>query len=326
MKKRLVQFLISHISAEYAQKTASLSLSSAVELIDRVIDMPRLLSNFNADNTVDYYTDSEWGYAVLHSDDDSIHMALNFDGVFDINGYYEQANFISELIDSSSASNVLELGCGKGFSSRALAMKYKNIKFSGIDLTPLHIEKARENAQGLSNLNYKLCDFNALSFPDNSFDVVFALECLCYSTDAGKTLAEAYRVLKPGGKLVVYDGYRRLPLHSHSSQQQAVTKLTEVGMAVADGFHLLQYWQESAVNAGFSIDVCEDLTYAIRPTLLRLQAISYKAIKTPLRVKILKLLFPLHLIYNAASGLLMPFTFKEDSTLGYFQIVYTKPK
>ena len=42
MKKRLVQFLISRISAKYAQKTASLSLSSADELIDRVMGMTKV--------------------------------------------------------------------------------------------------------------------------------------------------------------------------------------------------------------------------------------------------------------------------------------------
>lgn len=325
MKKIILKLLTAGLKKNSYQPTEELSLENAIAQIDNFFGRDRMLKEFNADITVPYYTQSELGYRLYHSAEDAIHMALNFDGVFHVDGYQAQPRLVAEQIDKLGATNVLEVGCGKGFNSLFLAHKYPNVKFFGIDLTPSHIAIANRKGRDLTNLTFKIGDFNCLNFPSQSFDLVFACECLCHAAQPHITLAEIFRLLRPGGKLVVFDGYRQAKLESFSQELQTLTQLTEIGMAIRHGFSEVEDWTEVARNVGFSVEIIEDLTFAIQPTILRLQSLSLLFFQSYWRSKLFTFLLPKYLVRNAVPSLLMPFTFNiNQGALGYYQFILNR--
>ncbi|XZO03076.1 MAG: methyltransferase domain-containing protein [Microcoleus sp.] len=154
-----------------------------------------------------------------------------------------QIDLIEELLDwagtpsdtqLSEPYNILDVGCGIGGSTLYLTEKFSSVagnnfrlddevdrNFSrspgqsktetritatGITLSPVQANRAKERAKmaGLeNNVNFLVADALNTPFPDNSFDLVWSLESGEHMPDKIKFLQECYRVLKPGGTLIL---------------------------------------------------------------------------------------------------------------------------
>ena len=275
-KNLMIKLLTGGSKPDYATQISQLTLADAIAKIDELFDCEAVLKEFDADATISYYTQSEWGYQTFHSGQDAIHMALNPDGIFDPDGYYAQPRLVAEKISELNAKTVLELGCGKGFNSCFLAQQYPEVQFTGIDLTPSHIKIANRKADKFSNLSFQEGNFNRLNFLDQSFDIVFAFECLCHASEAEKPLAEIFRVLRPGGQLIVFDGYRQIKLEKLPKLVQTAIQLTEISMAVSHGFAEVNEWNAIAQSIGFRVQAIEDATLAISADFIKITEIIPK--------------------------------------------------
>ncbi len=103
---------------------------------------------------------------------------------------------------------VLDLGCGAGLDSILAARAVgPSGKVLGIDFAPEMIEKAGRNAQavGATNAEFRLGDAEALPVSAESVDVAIMNGVLNLCFDKPKVLAEAFRVLRPGGHLQMAD-------------------------------------------------------------------------------------------------------------------------
>jgi len=119
---------------------------------------------------------------------------------------------LAEFADITSGSRVLDAGCGEGRTALQLATKY-GAKVSGVDIVPRSIDYAKRAAKDNANVDYRIADYNRLPFKDNTFDVVFTLETFTHSSNPEQTLREFLRVLKPGGRIAIFD-YSIAPLDS----------------------------------------------------------------------------------------------------------------
>ncbi len=109
-------------------------------------------------------------------------------------------------IEFPQEAQVLEIGCGTGAVSRLLARRPRVGKVVGVDPGATFLARARELASGVRNLEFQQADGRSLKFEGGVFDVVVMHTLLCHVPGPERSLAEAFRVLRSGGWLAVFDG------------------------------------------------------------------------------------------------------------------------
>ena len=124
----------------------------------------------------------------------------------------------------SSKSKGLEIGCGTGAVSKTIVNSL-GIKVIGIDPSPVFIARAQQISKNFNGLSFMQGDGKNLEFSDNSYDIIIFHTSLCHIPEPQKALCEAYRVLRPGGLLSVFDG-------DYASSTVAISKFDPLQQAV----------------------------------------------------------------------------------------------
>lgn len=117
------------------------------------------------------------------------------------------SKIVQQLLGGTSAErrrSALDIGCGNGKFTRLLASLFRSV--AGIDVKARKIEEAQQAARdaGLA-IDFRTASADAIPFPDASFDVVAFSNSLHHMPDPRRALAEAARVLRPGGWLYVME-------------------------------------------------------------------------------------------------------------------------
>jgi len=165
------------------------------------------------DAVADYYTKAHGIYqrAMDRFGHHSIHVGYFDDEHTGHDSAVENmTRVVADAVDVGEGDRVLDCGCGVGGPATWLA-GWRGAEVVGLNVTPMHLERARELAveRGVADqTTFREDDFTAMeSVADDSMDVVWGLEAVCYAADKREFLEQAARVLRPGGRLVVADGF-----------------------------------------------------------------------------------------------------------------------
>jgi SAM-dependent methyltransferase len=105
--------------------------------------------------------------------------------------------------------DVLEVACGAGLGLGYLSRRAERVV--GLDIDPTNLERARATYKGRPRVEIVEGDAERLPFPDASFDAVILFEAIYYLPSPERFVAEARRVLRPGGELMICTANRDLP-------------------------------------------------------------------------------------------------------------------
>jgi ubiquinone/menaquinone biosynthesis C-methylase UbiE len=148
---------------------------------------------------------------------------------------------------SQARGQVLELACGTG---RNLPFYNDAIELTGVELSPGMLAIAHQHARELRHpADLRLGDVQALEWPDESFDTVTCTLGFCTIPDTRTAAAEAYRVLRPGGQLLLMEHVR-----SPSPIVRGGQRLLNPLAVRFEADHLLRDPLDYLPSVGFQID------------------------------------------------------------------------
>ena len=320
-------------TAPHAKDTPfCISLPEALRHIDRTFGIDRILAEEGHDIVSPYYIQSEIGYRRVHSQKGCIHIALNADGRFDPDGFLTQSREVAAQIRATGATKVLELGCGMGFNILALAPDHPDVQFVGLDLLAHHVRTASKDASGLENVHFRQGSHEDVPQDLYGVDVVFGVETLCHASDLDAVARHVATALVPGGRFVMYDGFRRPDFHSAPPDVITAARLFEVTTAVTDGFRRIEDWQAALERAGLRILRVENLT---DQSIAGMRVLQKRAARffTSWKYRMLRHVMPKYLIRNAVAALTGPFMIEgadprsgeTQACLTYSVLVAEKP-
>jgi arsenite methyltransferase len=141
------------------------------------------------------------------------------------------------LASLKPGETVVDLGSGGGFDCFLAARQVGSAgKVIGVDMTPDMVSKARMNAEkmGTDTVEFRLGEIEHLPLADNSADIVMSNCVINLSPDKQKVYGDAFRVLKPGGRLAISDVVATAPLPDEIQQDLALLSACVGGAATID--------------------------------------------------------------------------------------------
>jgi len=141
------------------------------------------------------------------------------------------------LASLKPGETVVDLGSGGGFDCFLAARQVGETgRVIGIDMTPDMLNQARMNAEKMktTNVEFRLGEIENLPVPDNTADIIMSNCVINLSPDKSKVYREAFRVLKPGGRLAIADIVATAPLPAEIRQNLALVSACIGGAATVD--------------------------------------------------------------------------------------------
>ncbi len=144
-----------------------------------------------------------WGPLASH-----LYDRVVADGIEDL---YDRC--VTEIARDLDEGEALDVGCGPGHAALLFAERRPRVRVTGLDASEAMIDIARGKAAsaGRGNVSFAVGDALALPFEDARFDVVYSLASIKHWPDRAQGIREVFRVLKPGGRMIVVEVDRGAP-------------------------------------------------------------------------------------------------------------------
>jgi sterol 24-C-methyltransferase len=173
---------------------------------------------------------------------------------------------LGEALQVKPGDQVLDAGCGIGHV--AIRTASLGVHVQAIDITTHHVAKARQNVRARNleqSITVQQMDYHDLSkFPDGEFDAVYTMETFVHAHNPAHVLSEFFRVMKPGGRLVMRE-YDHISSKMDARSAKAMAQVNDLsampGAQMFDEGVLEKFIQD----AGYERIVMEDISSRIVP-------------------------------------------------------------
>ncbi|KAF1348725.1 S-adenosyl-L-methionine-dependent methyltransferase [Delphinella strobiligena] len=169
-------------------------------------------------------------------------------------------HYLAHVMGMKEGMKVLDVGCGVGGPAREM-VKFTGANVVGLNNNDYQIERATHYAEkeGLSHkLTYVKGDFMQMSFEENTFDAVYAIEATVHAPSLEGIYSQIFRVLKPGGVFGVYE-WLMTDAYDNSNPHHREIRL---GIEQGDGISNMEKIEVALAAmkaAGFELEMNEDL-------------------------------------------------------------------
>ena len=212
------------------------------------------------DLVADHYDDLDWVYRSVWGE--HVHHGLWR------TGRESPAEAVEQLVELVAAEagvrpgcDAVDIGCGYGATARYLAAKY-GVRVTGLTITPAQYKYAVAATPG-DNPRYLLRDWLDNQLPDAAFDAAYAIESTEHMGDKPRAFAEAFRVLRPGGRLAVCAWTAADPARAWEKRHLLEPICREgrlPGMGTEADYRAL------LTGAGFEVEAVTDISREVRRT------------------------------------------------------------
>jgi ubiquinone/menaquinone biosynthesis C-methylase UbiE len=132
--------------------------------------------------------------------------AAELEAVYSRTDILRRRALVHEALGAQPGERVLDAGCGPGFYvAETLERVGPEGSVAGVDASEAMLTVAARRCEGRGNVSFHEGDVTALPVPDTDFDRALSVQVLEYVTDVPAALGELLRVLRPGGRLLVWD-------------------------------------------------------------------------------------------------------------------------
>ncbi|WPH02000.1 Sterol 24-C-methyltransferase erg-4 [Acrodontium crateriforme] len=169
-------------------------------------------------------------------------------------------HYLALKMGIQEGQRVLDVGCGVGGPAREI-VKFTGCNTVGLNNNDYQIERATKYAKQ-EKLDHKLSfvkgDFMQMSFPDNSFDAVYAIEATVHAPSLEGIYTEIFRVLKPGGVFGVYEWLMKDAYNNDDPHHREIRLGIEEGDGISN-MEKIEVALAAIKAAGFELELNEDM-------------------------------------------------------------------
>ncbi|KAF2712503.1 hypothetical protein K504DRAFT_480150 [Pleomassaria siparia CBS 279.74] len=169
-------------------------------------------------------------------------------------------HYLAHMMGLRDNMRVLDVGCGVGGPAREI-VKFSGVNVVGLNNNDYQIERATRYAEkeGLAHkLKFTKGDFMQMSFPDESFDAVYAIEATVHAPSLEGIYSEIFRVLKPGGVFGVYEWLMTDAYDNDNPEHREIRLGIEIGDGISN-MEKIEVALKAMEAAGFVMEHHEDL-------------------------------------------------------------------
>ncbi|XP_043692291.1 cycloartenol-C-24-methyltransferase [Telopea speciosissima] len=191
---------------------------------------------------------------------ESFHFAPRWEGESLRESIKRHEHFLALQLGLKPGQKVLDVGCGIGGPLREIA-RFSSTAITGLNNNEYQISRGKELNRITrvdKTCDFVKADFMKMTFPDNTFDAVYAIEATCHAPDALGCYNEIYRVLKPGQHFAAYEWCMTDSFDSKNQVHQKIKEEIELGNGLPD-VRSTRQCLEALKLAGFEVIWEKDL-------------------------------------------------------------------